>query len=81
VIHVRDNCLPVLFLIILFSTGLVAGSSRALAFTAGLQGDPVVTRSYVREAVDRHLVPVQQEIDRAQKRLASLQQRFNNLTH
>lgn len=68
-----------IFLIVVFSVGLVAGSSRAPVFAAGLQGDPVVTRSFVQEAVERHLAPVQQEIEQAQKRLILLEQRLGNL--
>lgn len=74
----HNNPLPVVILLLAFALGL-AGSAAASAPAAGLQADPVVTRSYVQEAADRHLAPLQQEINRAQQRLAALQHRANNL--
>ncbi|QGP92189.1 hypothetical protein MGLY_15530 [Neomoorella glycerini] len=74
----RNYYLLVVILLLAFALGL-AGSAGATASPAGLQADPVVTRSYVQEAVDSRLVPLQQEIERAQQRLAALQQRVNNL--
>ncbi len=76
----RNDYLVSFFLIFLFSLSLLAASSRPPAFAAALQAEPVVTRSYVQEAVERHLAPLQQEIEQAQKRLASLELRLNNLT-
>lgn len=73
----RDDYLAVIFLTIVFSVGLLAGNSRSPAFAAGFQGDPVVTRSYVEEAVDKYLAPVQQEIERAHIRLHALEKRLN----
>ncbi|GEA14700.1 MAG: hypothetical protein PWR22_1611 [Moorella sp. (in: firmicutes)] len=75
---VRNYYLVVVVLLLALALGL-AGSAGATASTAGLQADPVVTRSYVQEVVDSRLAPLQQEIERAQQRLAALQQRVNNL--
>ncbi|WP_161952808.1 hypothetical protein [Moorella stamsii] len=74
----RNYYLLVVILLLAFALGL-AGSAGATASMAGLQADPVVTRSYVQEAVDSRLAPLQQEIERAQQRLTALQQRVNNL--
>ncbi|NLW08022.1 MAG: hypothetical protein GX039_08645 [Clostridia bacterium] len=75
----RNDYLLDIFLILLFSLSLLAASSRPPAFAAALQAEPVVTRSYVQEVVERHLAPIKQEIEQAQKRLAALERRLDNL--
>ncbi|WXJ93775.1 hypothetical protein MCACP_02350 [Neomoorella carbonis] len=74
----RHYYLLVVILLLVLALGL-ASSAGATAPTAGLQADPVVTRSYVQEAVDSRLAPLQQEIEGAQQRLAALQQRVNTM--
>ncbi|WP_338818816.1 hypothetical protein MTCOM_02290 [Moorella thermoacetica] len=72
------NYLLLAFLLLTLGLGL-AGGARAGAAAAGSQEDPVVTRSYVQEAVDNRLEPLRQQLDAASKRLAALQQRLDSL--
>lgn len=69
----------IIFLSLVLCLSLLVANLLPPAFAAELQSEPVVTRSYVQEAVERQLAPLQQEIEQAKKRLTSLEQRLNNL--
>ncbi|OIQ58709.1 hypothetical protein MOTE_17010 [Moorella thermoacetica] len=72
------NYLLLAFIFLTLGLGL-AGGARAGTAAAGSREDPVVTRSYVQEAVDNRLAPLQQQLDEASKRLAALRQRLDSL--